>query len=465
MKPTVPELDAAPHSGDVLWTATDLPSKKDADTPLSRSVFWARVRVALAALSLANLCLIHAWFASYFDRDFGYFNKLPVSATTLLALLCNLALLTLLFWFAAFWLQRRRNRLLICAGHVLSIAPLLIPLDLIRMQFFRVADYEVIQFLRKPLTLLVLIALGVVVVRWHKCTAKILTAFLLIVSPLALVTVSKAALLLMGICSIVQDSRQQTRFAPLLPNTEGARVVWIIFDELDYRRAFERRPAGVCLAELDRLGRESFHATHAYPPGSQTLLSIPALTTGRAVREAIPANPRELLLTLSENEQQTGWTELPTVFSDAREIGENVGIIGWCHPYERLFNSVVSFCAWYPPPNFEPARAPLFLQTMERQICSMASPLNLRWLHMRNYQQMLQDATTLVTNENYGLVFLHLPVPHKPGIYDAQKAKLTFLSVPGDRGYDGNLVLVDQTFGKLRREMDKPAFGKRRGSS
>src|ERR1051325_6065482 len=64
-------------------------------------------RYFLAAFSLANLCLITAWFASLFDSDYGYFNKVPVSSTTLLALLVNLSFLSLLFWSAVLLLVRR----------------------------------------------------------------------------------------------------------------------------------------------------------------------------------------------------------------------------------------------------------------------------------------------------------------------------------------------------------------------
>jgi hypothetical protein len=267
--------------------------------------------------------------------------------------------------------------------------------------------------------------------------------------------VTKALLVLSGILSISQDAGRPRQLAPMLPATNGPRVVWIIFDELDYRLAFVDRPRQFRLPELDRLSQESFRATHAYPPAGSTLLSIPALTTGQSVEHVTVQGPEELALQVAGNSNFVSWTDLPTIFKESRSLGANVGVVGWYHPYDRLFNSAVSSCVWYPLSGLEPARARTVFSSIERQLCSMVGPLNLRYLHLRNYQQALQASRTLITNQNFGLTFLHLPVPHKPGIYVPEKEKLTFFGVPGRGGYLGNLTLADRTLAVLRRDMER----------
>src|SRR4051812_43569513 len=70
----------------------------------------SQLRAAIAAISLANLCLINSWFASHFDADFGYYNKLPVTRATMLATLANLLLLSFAFWSCAQFASRTRHR-------------------------------------------------------------------------------------------------------------------------------------------------------------------------------------------------------------------------------------------------------------------------------------------------------------------------------------------------------------------
>ena len=413
-----------------------------------------RLRRAIVAFSLSNLCLITAWFATYFDKDFGYFNKLSVSSNTMVALLANLLLLTTIFWVARECILKMQRRWLTAAADLAFIAMLLIPFDFARMNLLQINDYHLLEFARNPFGMAGIVVVGVALIRWHRQAVHCVASVLVVLSPLALLTATKALLVLFGIVSIAQDAGNPRQLAPLLATTNGPRVIWILFDELDYRVAFVDRPSKVRLPELDRLSRESFTATHAYPPGASTIVSVPALTTGQPVERAVVEGADDLSLQLAGNSKRMGWTEIPTIFSESRSLGINVGIVGWYHPYERLFNFAASYCAWYPLGGVEPARALKVFPSMERQLCSMAGPFNLRYLHLRNYQQLLRASRTLATNQSFGLSFLHLPVPHKPGIYLPETDKLTFRGVAGKGGYLGNLTLADRTLGTLRQDME-----------
>src|SRR5437899_6424899 len=74
---------------------------------------------ALVALSLANLCLVSAWFSPLYDADLGYYNKSPVTKQALLALATNIIGLALLGWLAAFALRRLKGKWLTLPGHFL----------------------------------------------------------------------------------------------------------------------------------------------------------------------------------------------------------------------------------------------------------------------------------------------------------------------------------------------------------
>ena len=65
--------------------------------------------------------------------------------------------------------------------------------------------------------------------------------------------------------------------------------------------------------------------------------------------------------------------------------------------------------------------------------------------------RILEHAKVVVKNRDFGLVFLHLPIPHHPFIYDRFK---NAMSSRPDRNYEDNLALTDRTLGELRREME-----------
>jgi len=86
------------------------------------------------------------------------------------------------------------------------------------------------------------------------------------------------------------------------------------------------------------------------------------------------------------------------------------------------------------------------------QIASL-SPWAIRVTHIRMYEETVRRAQEMVADRTLQLVFLHLPVPHLPPIYDPGTNKL---SVHDYRfmGYFDNLVLMDRTLGAVRRAIE-----------
>jgi hypothetical protein len=68
-----------------------------------------------------------------------------------------------------------------------------------------------------------------------------------------------------------------------------------------------------------------------------------------------------------------------------------------------------------------------------------------------DYEQVTQHALKMVANPALGLVMLHFPLPHPPGIYDRAHARVNEQS---SSGYIDNLALTDATLHLLRQTME-----------
>ncbi len=208
-------------------------------------------------------------------------------------------------------------------------------------------------------------------------------------------------------------------------------IVWIVFDELDYELSSDLRPSSVKMPEFDRLGGESLSFAGAYSPGAMTSISFPALLTGTQVYDATPRGPDDLYLTMNspKSKQRLLWRTQPTMFSYARDHELNAAIVGWHHPYCRMFNSSLADCFWTPNVDvlnslrlelLVARRGRLFLfpgwwgMSETQQYAVVARE------HQIEYKETLDHALNIVANPNMNLMLLHWLIPHPPGIYRSQ---------------------------------------------
>ncbi|MGA3267576.1 MAG: sulfatase-like hydrolase/transferase [Verrucomicrobiota bacterium] len=413
-----------------------------------------KIKDALVAVSMANLCFLLVSFDLLSDAD-RLFDLLPVTTSTLLALTTNIAGLALIIWLGIRAVRRFPNRWFQVPAHLLFILLLLFPVDFIRIKYFHVADYEILKLFEQPVIMACAVAALALVVWQHRLAARTAAILAAILSPLALMVLGKIALVCVGLATI-KECREPSTWLPLNPVPHGQpRVVWIIFDCTDYRLAYEQRPANVQLPEFDRLRSESLFADHAYSPGSCTILSMPALIYGQVVSAADTSDTCDLTVTFADTGATTGCTGLPSIFTKARQLGFNNAVVGWFIPYGRLVGRDLNFCEWYPYPPFEPGRADTYVANVRQQFLSLGETFWLRHLFANVHRDSLQVSLSVVTNASYGLTLLHLPAPHKPGVYLADKDQLTFWPrLSKVAGYFNNLVLADREFGKLRRAME-----------
>ena len=270
------------------------------------------------ALSLANLCFLKVGFDLLSDRD-RYYDKFPVATSILLALVVNLFGFALAFWLVMQLLRRVPSRLLHLPVHAAFLFLLLLPLDFVRIKFSNISDYQIFKFFQQPVVILSGVVLLALFLWRHRLIAKIAAVVVGILSPLAFFQLAKIALVCLGVFPL-QNCPPAPAPPPLNPVHAGQpRVVWIIFDEMDYRVTFEKPAPGFQFPEFERLRRESLSASGATAPADLTGMSMPALILGRRL-SAVDANDTcDLTVTFADTGETTTWRRQPSVFSEARK--------------------------------------------------------------------------------------------------------------------------------------------------
>ena len=228
----------------------------------------ATLRDLLACLSLANLCFLGVSI-ELSGTNLYYFRKTPPSGTMLAAAILCIVSLAMLMWGAVALIRKSRSARLKNLARFAFLLFLLIPLNVARTsvaEFSRVTD-AVTSFSSKLLVGIAVLTLAIVVVRRGDAVVRIATGGLLFLSPLLAMTLGQA---------VWTYARRppDAAFASSLPvvqtgDRSQTRILWMLFDEWDYRLAFDKRPAGLILPEMDRLREESFSATMPWAEGSE----------------------------------------------------------------------------------------------------------------------------------------------------------------------------------------------------
>lgn len=427
------------------------------------------LRDLIVALSLANLCFMGAWHVLLNPLHYTYYHwKDYPGFTEYAALAVNVLVLAALFWGAATLARRSGNRRAMQAVRWAFLLALVVPLNDLRMQLSG-SQFTNVLGSRKSLlvALAVVFVVALALLRWRARVFRAAVVVVLILSPFALMSFAQGAWLAFKYRT--NAARAVERVAGPLPSPaapRGSRVLWIVFDELDQRRAFTARPPGLELPELDRLRGEALFATRALPPASETLFSMPSLISGRQIGAATPLRPDELTVTFKDGTEPVGWSTQPNVFSEARAAGADTALVGWYHPYCRVIGGSLSSCFWEPVVDeISPLRGcPTVLKSMTywATVALYRVPGMFRLLasryesgrredHIEEYVQIMGRAKEAAKDRRFGLTLLHFPVPHHPFIYDRARGAL---SARTENSYLDNLALTDRTLGELRREME-----------
>jgi len=226
-------------------------------------------------------------------------------------------------------------------------------------------------------------------------------------------------------------------------------VIWIIFDELDYRIAFGHRPKTLLLPELDKLEQTSLSASKAYSPGGGTMISIPELLTGKVLKSSTPLSANKIKLIGLDGKASNFLTD-ETIIADMKERGKKTAIFGWYFPYNRLFQTVDVSKSY----SLNPTLVGL-AETIAHQLRSLIeSRVTFNKHHISITVAMQHDVIHFLQTFQRGFVFLHYPVPHGDFIYNRNTKKYC-QNLNLKEGYLDNVALTDRLLGEVRATMEQ----------
>jgi hypothetical protein len=396
------------------------------------------VRDYLIGLSLANMVLISVWLKYFYKVNF-YVRALP-TVKSFLALMLNELLLGLLFWAGYRLAKRSNNRYIMGAAKFLMSLLTLLFLYIVAICF---KDHVNMTYVKWTL----LIATLILSIR--KQMTKTVVKLILLLAPFV------AIIFIQSIAGIVADLNKG-KPAPVKVFAAGKpdapRVLWIIFDEMDYELAFPKRDPQIRLPEFDRLVRQSLSAEHAIAPSNHTLTSIPALVDGKILSHVAIKDIDKLEVTYKSSQKTVLWGSRPNLFSRARALRFNTALVGDYIPYSRLIGRDLTCCFWTPFRYDFVSQTDTIFEHMKAQLYGLAiNPILPYMVQKMNYQDTLSATLKMIADPKYGLILAHLPVPHSPYIYDRSPWEDYYSSI----GYNGNLILTDLTLGKIRRNLEQ----------
>jgi hypothetical protein len=418
----------------------------------------------LLALLVTNFCFAKLWteLADYSAADSFLFFAPPPRAAYL-ALWINILLWSAGTWGVLRWLRQRQSPRLSAIAFWVGLVLVLNAVRevlgthfaILRAGLFSVAGTGGAEVLIGVSPVLLIVAVW----RFSARLRSLAVSVLFLTSPLVAFQFAAMAWRLMRPADGPYTVQAAVPFLKQVPGTP--RVVWIIFDEMDYRLSFPERPGSLCMPAFDRFSSEAVQLSNALSPADATSVSVPALLHGSKVREFRPTGPQTAEVRYEDSLRPEPWNSNQTIFGMARRMNLNSAVIGWYLPYCRALNDL-SVCEWTPMSSAMNSTGSGFgeiLINQNRRLfeTSLLSPFGQSLTvkeHVRSIESSVRHARQAVSDERLGLVFLHFPVPHPPAVYDRFRQTMTKSNSPIS-GYIDSLALADRVLGQLRGEMEQ----------
>lgn len=242
------------------------------------------------------------------------------------------------------------------------------------------------------------------------------------------------------------------------------KVIWVIFDELDssYLSAADKNNTDI--SEFQLWSKKAFVATNAFAPNKRTQDSIPSLLTGRNVREAIATAPNDLLLYPLDGSKAFSLRESSNIFTELSIRGGRNALVGWFHPYCRVFTDSLHQCYWGEvrdpkcsnTADFSECNFRIFLRALEHVplLIKFFTSLPDRNIELSGanhrvqsyrHQYLTKAALDSLQDPNIDFSFYHFSVPHWPFLARSDD---------GDETHYSALEVANDTLGALRKSLE-----------
>jgi hypothetical protein len=257
--------------------------------------------------------------------------------------------------------------------------------------------------------------------------------------------------------------QQQGMLVPVKPERQPLRLVWIVFDELDYELAFPLRPPDVQTPQLDRFRSESVFATQAHPTAHLTSMAFPSFFTGRVVTNFNPHSAANVELRFQDGKAAIGrrlQSCLPTAdIGNQYRVGRLAQpVLPLHHRSPQPMHLGIESLASKPCPLGIRKRACwtsaprcAFSRRRFRLLSPGPDPVRqyiiFREKQIEQFKSTLDEGLKLSVDPKLGVVLIHSLVPHPPGFWDRHQNK--FSTSPSANYFD-NLEAMDLALGKIR---------------
>jgi hypothetical protein len=442
----------------------------------------------LVALSLSNLLFVlgkGSMGAVLFDLYyiFATSNDLHIQHS----FIASIALFALVFFFLLridrFFGNGHPTRI----GRIGFILAFLIVLHELKIQIFlnspQVSEIQslIAVTMPRPILVLLLLLAGILLLFFEFKRAQIVTRtariFFLVLTPFFGMTlfyyVNQVTILNNSIS--LQIAYQENRvIPPAVPIAQRItpRVVWIIFDEFDYKETFESESID-SLPELNSFREKSVSTTKAEGPAIRTIESIPPLLTGKRVKVASTNGSDNLNLEFADG-ASGDLKNHPGLIEKAHFAKKKIAVVGSYIPLCRIFGARFKYCS-----NYEDLTAERIRLEHENQNSVIRYFNLIKWHSIgsltyvpfwyrlfgdrKEYGEEVQAfksySETIAVARNraeaisahpvFDLVYIHLQIPHEPFIYDSRTKTFN-----GKGSYFSNLRLVDKTLSGIRKSME-----------
>jgi hypothetical protein len=242
------------------------------------------------------------------------------------------------------------------------------------------------------------------------------------------------------------------------------RLVWILFDELAYQPTFEARDPGLQLPNFDRLRGESTLYSAMTPVAYRTTRVVPSLLLGKAVTDVTYTASNQYLVQLKGDAHWENLDANATLFGMAKQHGLTSSIVGWYIAYCPVFVGVATDCYWANEDAQD--RGPTstsasFLENVWfplRVLVEQAVAPGRAWAdeaawNAKGHQAVVKDieqhALSTVDNSQADILYLHLPAPHPPAVWDRRTGMFAL-----GGSYLDSLDYSDRLLGKILKTLE-----------